>query len=176
MLAATSIALHVADYRDSIADASSQGNASALRIDPVLSKLFPTSAPAEDRALKQGKAFRFEIANGDGVTGLARKVGDTLARHGLPKPQLTNLKPYQQRLTVIQYRDGFHDEAVRLSSKLLKPPVLVNNNALCKNSDVRLVLGKDVVSQMALFGQDGEAVRLAYRDRDAERMSESAVR
>lgn len=132
-------------------------------------KLFSVAIAADGNGAWAGRfeqaiAFRLEIANGNGVTGLARKVGDTLVRNGSPLPKLTNLKPFQQRHTVIQYRTGFEGEAVRLSRKLINPPTLVNNDHLRKSADVRLVLGKDMVSQVALFGPGIEAVRLVYND------------
>lgn len=105
--------------------------------------------------------FRFEIANGNGITGLARKVRATLVQQGLPPSRLTNLKPYRTLETTIQYRSGFHDAALRLSRTLSKPATLVGNDHLRSGADVQLVLGKDVTSTMALFRADSDTVKLA---------------
>ncbi|WP_035625277.1 LytR C-terminal domain-containing protein [Herminiimonas sp. CN] len=105
--------------------------------------------------------FRFEIANGNGITGLARKVRATLVQQGLPTSHLTNLKPYRTLETTIQYRSGFHDAALRLGRTLSKPATLVGNDHLRPGADVQLVLGKDATSTMALFRADIGTVKLA---------------
>lgn len=107
------------------------------------------------------KKFRLEIANGNGVTGLARKVRATLVQQGLPASHLTNLKPYRTLETTIQYRSGFRDEALRLGRTLIKPPILVSNDRLRSSADVQLVLGKDATSTLALFRTDSGTVKLA---------------
>jgi hypothetical protein len=104
--------------------------------------------------IRQSKAFHFEIANGNGVADLARKVADTLTHNGFPTPRLSNLKPYQQSRTVIRYPDGFYFDAARVGSKLSAAPLLVLDTQMRSNTDVRLVLGKDAVTQVALFRLD----------------------
>lgn len=110
--------------------------------------------------------FRLEIANGNGVTGLARRVGATLAQQGLPKSHLINLKPYRQPTSYIQYRSGFQDAALRLSRTMPKPPVLISNDRLRASADVQLVLGKDAMSTVALFGAGTVKVAKEVTERD----------
>jgi hypothetical protein len=88
------------------------------------------------------KPFRFEVTNGNGTAGLARRIGRALSTDGAPMPQLTNLKPYRQKETVIQYRQGFHDEALQLSRRFAQPPEIVQSVSLRSSTDIRLVLGK----------------------------------
>lgn len=114
-----------------------------------------------DSVVAGDKIFRLEIANGNGVTGLARKVRATLVQQGLPASHLINLKPYRTLETTIQYRSGFRDEALRLSQKLSKPSRLVSNDHLRSSADVQLVLGKDAASTLALFRVDSGTVKLA---------------
>ncbi len=121
----------------------------------ISARLLAGSAGTDD------KVFRLEVANGNGVTGLARKVRATLAQQGLPVSYLSNLKPYRTLETTIQYRSGFRDEALRLGRTLIKPPILVSNDRLRGSADVQLVLGKDATSTMALFRTDSGTVKLA---------------
>lgn len=105
--------------------------------------------------------FQLGIANGNGVTGLGRKVRAMLEQQGLPASHLTNLKPYRTQETTIQYRNGFRDEALRLSRILVKAPALVSNDRLRNKADVQLVLGKDATSTTALFRTDASAAQIA---------------
>ena len=95
--------------------------------------------------------LRVEVANGNGVTGAAGKVGQYLHSQGYPTARLTNQKPFQVRMTQIQYRDGHQAEAQLLQSSLPEALVLVQRNDLRADISVRLVLGKDIVTQLAHF-------------------------
>jgi Tfp pilus assembly protein PilF len=121
---------------------------------PAESAQTTASGPAAeepDAAPPARKTFSFEIANGNGVTGMAKGVGSTLVKNGLPTPRLTNLKPYQQRQTVIEYRDGYYREALILWRKLERRPLLSNVAATRNNPDVRLILGRDTrIAQNAI--------------------------
>lgn len=111
--------------------------------------------------LVNGRPFRLEIANGNGVSGLAKKVGQVLTSSGLPAAQITNYKNYQQRQTVVQYRNGYQAQATALSKGLRNNPQLVQTANLRPNTDVRLVLGRDVKTQTALFEVEADSVKLA---------------
>jgi hypothetical protein len=111
------------------------------------------------------KPYSLEIANGNGVTGLAKKLRYRLARQGMPAARLTNLKPYKETQTMVQYRGAYHEEALRLSSKLRVAARLVQDDNMRKGIDVRLVLGKDMGSRVA--GNEEDAllgVQLASRE------------
>ncbi len=144
-----------------------------LKADRIVSKLFPaaTAASADTEIsyrpagqVEPAKAYRLEIANGNGVTGLATKVRKTLALQGVPAARLTNIKPYREPQTLIQYRAAYMEQALLLSKKFLKAPKLVQDEHLRSSSDLRLVLGKDVATQVALFGPESVegSMRLAY--------------
>jgi hypothetical protein len=105
----------------------------------------------------QLKVYKLEIANGNGLTGLAKRVGRALARQGMPWARLTNAKPYRQTQTVIQYRPSFEHEAQVLGNRLPKAPRLVLDEHLRANADLRLVLGKDINRQQLAWLEEDEA-------------------
>lgn len=121
---------------------------------PVQITATPAQAAPSPRAearMIANKPFRFQIANGNGVPGLAKRFRDALAEEGLPVSRLANLKPYRQQRTVVQYRAGFRGEALLVSARFATPPeVLEAAPGLPATTDVRLVLGHDTGSYSAL--------------------------
>jgi tetratricopeptide (TPR) repeat protein len=98
---------------------------------------------------------RLEISNGNGLNGYARRVGIALSRLGWAGGRLTNALPYRQAATEIHYREGYAEEAIRLAASL-KPGVLViRDDALAAQVDMRLVLGRDAWSERALLRPAG---------------------
>jgi tetratricopeptide (TPR) repeat protein len=122
-----------------------------------------SSPPQPLAAAPAGKPFRLVIANGNGIPGLAKKVSQALATADMPAPRLVNLKPYQQAQTMIQYRNGYRDQALQLSRELLREPKLVLTANLHRSADVQLTLGKDKISAMALFGPESARAKLAKK-------------
>jgi tetratricopeptide (TPR) repeat protein len=98
----------------------------------------------------QSRSYTLEVSNGNGVSGLARRVAGWLAGAGIATARLTNQRPFVQRLTEVQYRDGYAAEAARLAGKLEHPARLVPSRSLADGVDLRLVLGKDLLPQTAL--------------------------
>ena len=111
---------------------------------PPLVATAPPVAPAAP-----GKSSRLEIANGNGVTGMAKRARRMLGLSGIAVSRLTNERPYRQQITKIQYRLGFQREAKALQDALKGHALMVVANNLSPASDVRLVLGKDAVAHMA---------------------------
>jgi Flp pilus assembly protein TadD len=107
------------------------------------------------------RAYGLEVANGNGITGMARRVGGLLADVGLPKARLTNQQPYAQQVTEIQFRDGHAETATSLSSRLPSHPTAVPSERLRADIDVRLVLGKDLPGNVALVEPEFSANRVA---------------
>lgn len=89
------------------------------------------------------KAARLEIANGNGLTGLAKRFQDVLAAHGLKASRLTNARPYGHPTTLIEFRAGFEAQADRLRQALGGKAVLRPDARLAASTDLRLLLGKD---------------------------------
>ena len=86
---------------------------------------------------------RFEISNGNGITGLARRVAGYLQSLGMNSPRLTNLRPFDQRRTQIQYVQGMEDSARDLRTALGTPADLVVTPRIERNAQLRVVLGRD---------------------------------
>jgi tetratricopeptide (TPR) repeat protein len=94
-------------------------------------------------------AFRLEISNGNGVTGMAKRVSQVLGGQGIPVHRLTNQQPYRQMMTAIQYRDGFEREAENLKERLSGYAVVARVETPRPRIDIRVVLGKDIKTHMA---------------------------
>ena len=109
------------------------------------------------------KPFRLEVSNGNGITGMARRVAARLESTGVKTVRLTNQLPFQQASTEIQYREGYLAEAKRISAAFQVPMSVVKHDALRNDIDVRLVLGKNVSSEAALFETGNSTVRIAVR-------------
>ena len=90
---------------------------------------------------------RLEIANGNGVTGMAKRFRSLLGQMGIPVERLSNDKPYRQVATTIQYSPGFETQAASLQKALQGKAELTSRQL--QSSDVRLVLGKDAQQSLA---------------------------
>lgn len=126
-----------------------------------------TSSMAVAMAIAQGtdadtaKAPNVEVANGNGITGMARQVRLALGKQGIAVSRLTNARPYRQVETEIQYRTGYDREAVALKKALRSKAVLVPVPQLAGDADVRLVLGRDTATRMAFSGSQDDIAPLA---------------
>jgi len=125
-----------------------QSGGISFKVDPLVNKLFNENASViASTSELSNKTFILEIVNGNGVKDFAKKTGETLAEIGLNQPsQIADKKSYNQNKTVLQYRVGFLDEAVKLGKTFNKMPVLVKLNTLPYRADLRLVLGRDVIN------------------------------
>lgn len=111
------------------------------------------------------KISRVEVANGNGVTGMAKRVSKVLGQHGIAVSRLSNELPYKQQDTKIQYRLGYEQTAVGLKNALQGHAVVVLSSNLSANADVRLVLGKDAIAQMALIEGSANVSMLALNEK-----------
>ena len=107
------------------------------------------------------KKAAVEVANGNGIVGMARKVAHYLSGNGVIARRITNQKPFAQPTTQIQYREGYRIHAKALNSKLPKPAALIESQNLRDWVDLRLVLGKDISRDVALFETDSTTQKLA---------------
>ena len=107
--------------------------------------------PAADRLSKAPAAqpARLEIASGNGVAGMAKRIRQVLAQLGIPVRRLSNERPYTRRSTTIQYRPGYEREAAVLQRALKGEVALLASTGLSSDADLRLVLGKDGAEQLA---------------------------
>ena len=116
----------------------------------VLATLLPSVSSVPTSAAA-AKTSQIEVANGNGVTGMAKRISSVLSRQGISVSRLSNDLPYKQLETKIQYRAGFEKTAANLKNALKGHAVTVFTPTLSANSDVRLVLGKDAIAHMALI-------------------------
>lgn len=118
---------------------------------PALPKTTPPSA----------RAALYEVSNGNGITGMARRVNQALLAQGYPAARLTNSKPFRQPVTVVEYRPGYAAVAAQLSASLPLKPAITEKAGLRQSTDVRLVLGRDVMTRLALVTPRPHETQLA---------------
>ena len=109
-------------------------------------------------------AVRLEIANGNGVTGLARQLSAQLREVGYEAVRFTNQKPFDQERTEIQFRPGFQRQAQGLQAALAGKGVLARSDSLAQDIPLRVVLGRDLTTAApAPEARADEPLRLATR-------------
>lgn len=84
---------------------------------------------------------RLEISNGMGKAGAADHLRHWLTGHGIAVQRLSNAKPYTQAATVIQYREGYADDALRLARLL--PVEVAMHPVAGLHGELRVLLGRD---------------------------------
>lgn len=109
------------------------------------------------------KPFRIEVSNGNGVTGMARKVAGYLDGEGYSGARLTNQKPFRVLSSQVQYRVGYREQAQSLVSTLPGYTNLIQANNLRGDISIRVVLGKDLAGNVAYFEQSQGKVRVALK-------------
>jgi len=115
-------------------------------------EVYPRSAAAPAVARAPAQPGRLEIANGNGVTGLARRLSMALAPQGFERARLTNEKPFNVATSRIQYVAGAERMARDLNATLPVQLPLAQVAQLERNARVRIVLGKDFPPQAAATG------------------------
>ncbi len=125
------------------------------------------AAQQAQAAAPAASPYRIEVSNGNGVTGMARKVAGFLDGEGYSKARLTNQKTFAVSSSRIQYRQGYQEEARLLLKKLPGQPDLVQTEDMRKDISVQIVLGKDMAGSLAYFGSDVKKVKLARTGSDS---------
>ncbi|MBD5803288.1 Tetratricopeptide repeat protein [Azoarcus sp. Aa7] len=100
-------------------------------------------APAPQKPQLIARIVRYEITNGQGGEGLARRLARLLGQEGFERPRLTNHRAFDQMLSYVEYRDGYREAAAAFVKRL---PFRAELRAAPGNlvTDVRLMLGKDL--------------------------------
>lgn len=99
-----------------------------------------TALPAELPA-----NLRVEIANGNGVTGMAAWLGGWLQQRGLEqRARLSNLRPYATPSTVVHFRDGYATQAREIARRMPRTVTVASQPGGVTRGDVRIVLGHDL--------------------------------
>ncbi|KQV80407.1 hypothetical protein ASD15_16295 [Massilia sp. Root351] len=147
--AATEAAAAAATKIASDAAATVAATATSLAVAPLPATA--SSAPAPLPAVPAPSAAllaQLEIANGNGVPGLAKRFRRALAQLGIPVERLSNEKPYRQQQTTIEYRPGYRQQAAELQAALRGQATLQDAGPRTR-TELRLVLGKDAPAQLA---------------------------
>ncbi|MCB1671003.1 MAG: LytR C-terminal domain-containing protein [Gammaproteobacteria bacterium] len=89
---------------------------------------------------------RLEVANGNGVNGMAARVREYLSARGGNVVKISDAENYAYSQTVLYYRSGTRIAAEALAESLPLPSVkLVETDRLRTETDARLVIGSDFV-------------------------------
>ena len=132
------------------------------------SRVQPVSSMAAQRAAAPAaKPYRIEVSNGNGVTGMARKVAGFLDGEGYSRARLTNQKPFQVAASQVQYRSGYREQAQTLVLNLPGRPSIAQADNLRGDISIRVVLGKDLASNVANFERGQGKIRLAHNGSDS---------
>lgn len=121
---------------------------------PQAAKVVPIPQPGQP-------GVRLEVANGNGVGGLAKQASRYLKARGYGTlTHITNQKPYGQKLTEIQFRPGFERHASELQALLAGKGVATQTSRLRQDVEIRLVLGQDLRRAAALAEAESEPASL----------------
>ena len=112
--------------------------------------LLPEASTDMQKTRPAAQQVRLEVSNGNGVTGMARRVRQSLSVQGYGGIRVTNQLPYRQQVTAIQYRVGFENQAHALGSQFPLQEKVVYQARLDVRADVRIVLGRDLPRDFAL--------------------------
>ena len=114
----------------------------------------PLTFGAMGRVATGQQVSKLEVSNGNGTAGMAARVGRWLAAHGLQASSLTDQRPYTQMRTLVQFRNGHEEAAMRVARSLPGggKALMVPMQGL--RADVRVVLGRDSVPTNACLKRD----------------------
>jgi LytR cell envelope-related transcriptional attenuator len=103
---------------------------------------------------------RVEIRNGNGVSGQAREMGVQIALDGFRVVDIANNKDFGLEKTVIAYRPEAARVARVIYNKYFPEAILQEEGALPHWTDVRVSLGRDLISghQHLAQGYSGEVI------------------
>jgi tetratricopeptide (TPR) repeat protein len=135
-------------------------NVYELRPNPVaaLATALPEPAPAHHA--------RLEVSNGNGVNGMARRVGAFLKDSGFATSRLTNnRKGFGVRATRVEYRHGYEAEARQVAAAMPGSVEVAPGTNLRRDIGLRLVLGKDLRSSVGYFERNAGTAKLAQNSR-----------
>lgn len=109
------------------------------------------------------RAARIEVSNGNGVRGMAARIGKRLGGHDYRVTRITNAASFDHTRTRIYFRDGFQREALRLGRSLGAQPAVMLDNTISPRADLRLVIGRDLATGTSV-AVDGATLELAALD------------
>jgi len=102
----------------------------------------PIAATETRAAIATGPTI--EVINGNGVEGMARRVGRMLGEDGLRVVRFANEPGFGVRQTVIRFGDGHESVASEIGRRFPVPVLLEPIGATGRRAEVSIVLGRDV--------------------------------
>jgi len=118
---------------------------------------------------------RIEIANGNGVIGMAARLGAFLRANGLvDRAMLSNVLPFNISTTVVHYRAGFRDAAQQIVARAPFRMELAAEAGGAVNADIRVVLGHDVRAAGPCIGACERTLKVIAADEAAGPQTASA--
>ena len=138
---------------ESLARAALPLAATTTPLDPVMAAPVPTFSKTGSPQ-KPAQTSSLEISNGNGVPGMAARVGRWLATQGVQTTRVSNQPRYLQQQTVVQYRAGFEGAAQRVASSLPAGAATQAQPTAGLRTDVQVVLGRDWVRTASCLGQN----------------------
>jgi Flp pilus assembly protein TadD len=103
----------------------------------------PSPSPSPQSAQWAPDLALLEIRNGNGVTGMAKRLSRQMGDSGLKVVRLTNEKGFNVRRTRVEYQPPFRAAAERLAERFGSATVVQVDNV--KSSNMRLVIGRDLI-------------------------------
>ena len=92
------------------------------------------------------KRFGIEVSNGNGTTGMARKMGDYLKTRGWEVSRLTNANHFNHRVSKIYYQAGYQEAANHLAGQLPAFDGMEETKRFDRpDIKIKLLIGKDQV-------------------------------
>lgn len=131
---------------------ASQPQMEVAQIAPAVYQLRRYESPeTPDKKPQLSRIGGMVVANGNGVTGMAKRVSVFLRQGGYPVARLTNQKPFKVMKSQVQYRAGYQADAKELQAKIPGEPAVIQRDDLQAGINIKLVLGKDLVDNQAYF-------------------------
>lgn len=128
--------------------AAQTGVVAAERLPAARPEQLPVAAAV--RAVRVGQAVvnpmpqaRVEVANGNGISGFAKRFRALLDGEGVRVVRTTNFSSFAVPATIIEYQPGFADAAQILKTYIGRPVALREATAGRPGTDLRLILGRD---------------------------------
>jgi len=110
----------------------------------------PLAPPSFQQPAAKARLYRLEISNGNGRSGMARRVARLLDEKGIHASRISNHQSFREASTQIEYRNGYLMEASHLREYFPGQVIAVPSSSLRKDIHVRVVLGRDVGTMTAL--------------------------
>jgi tetratricopeptide (TPR) repeat protein len=121
-----------------------RNNAEVSKIDAVID-LPPKHPASASEIITLNQKQRIEVSNGNGITGMARKVARFLEQSGFSGARLTNHDNFNQAETVIHYRPGQQAQAEQMRKLMPNEAARsIENNRLRDDIGVKILLGQDL--------------------------------